>query len=395
MNHNKGDIGLLPIPSQILNSLELNKLGQAAVEMVSKELWGDELSLEFVYPGHVVDHVQLLSRITKEIDSEVLNLLGLSSIPPIIEEILQTPLVSDDTDVEEESGDADEETDGDEEDKESLSTTSAAWISYAVGIVLGRFTPGVDNALGKGKFESDVAHKLLAHADTDGIMVLDARHPDDMASRISQVLQLALGSESSTQIIENVCGSGDAEENLRKYFEKKFFDEHIKKYKKRPVYWLLQSLKRNYSIYIFHERFTKDTLHRIRGEEYVGAKLKQLETDINDLRKLRINAQGKESREIDKQLGDLEAIFTDVKAFAGKIDELTHGAYKPHIDDGILLNMAPLWELIPSWHEPKVCWQALIKGDYDWSNQAMDHRPNQVREVCKKNKSFAIAHGLT
>ena len=55
-------------------------------------------------------------------------------------------------------------------------------------------------------------------------------------------------------------------------------------------------------------------------------------------------------------------------------------------------NRALLWELIPSWQvELK---KALEKGDYDWSYQAMDHWPARVKEKCKTDKSFAIAHGL-
>jgi hypothetical protein len=61
----------------------------------------------------------------------------------------------------------------------------------------------------------------------------------------------------------------------------------------------------------------------------------------------------------------------------------------------VLINMAPLWDLIPGWQaEPKKCWQALERGDYDWSHMAMDYRPDQVKEKCKENKSYAIAHGL-
>ena len=57
--------------------------------------------------------------------------------------------------------------------------------------------------------------------------------------------------------------------------------------------------------------------------------------------------------------------------------------------------MAPLWELVPSWQaEPKKAWQALEHGDYDWAQHAMDDLPDRVREQCKTNKSYAIAHGL-
>lgn len=49
----------------------------------------------------------------------------------------------------------------------------------------------------------------------------------------------------------------------------------------------------------------------------------------------------------------------------------------------------------PGWQaEPKKCLQALARGDYDWSHMAMDYRPDQLKEECKENKSYAIAHGL-
>ena len=94
-------------------------------------------------------------------------------------------------------------------------------------------------------------------------------------------------------------------------------------------------------------------------------------------------------------MADLEEVLDDIREFANRIDALLQRGYTPHIDDGVLINMAPLWELILSWQsEPKKCWMALERGDYDWSHQAMDIRPKEVRAKCKTNKSYAIAHGL-
>jgi hypothetical protein len=42
----------------------------------------------------------------------------------------------------------------------------------------------------------------------------------------------------------------------------------------------------------------------------------------------------------------------------------------------------------------EVAGEALERGDYDWEYQAMDRWPDRVKEKCKTNKSFAIAHGL-
>ena len=100
-------------------------------------------------------------------------------------------------------------------------------------------------------------------------------------------------------------------------------------------------------------------------------------------------------RQLDGKIADLEELRDDIQAFADRIDQITARGYIPHIDDGVLINMAPLWGLIPAWQaEPKKCWQALERGDDDWSHTAMAHWPDRVKEKCKENKSYAIAHGL-
>ena len=54
---------------------------------------------------------------------------------------------------------------------------------------MGRFQPGVDGALGRGHFTEDIAAKLRALADSDGILVLDQGHPDDLATKVFQALR--------------------------------------------------------------------------------------------------------------------------------------------------------------------------------------------------------------
>lgn len=64
-------------------------------------------------------------------------------------------------------------------------------------------------------------------------------------------------------------------------------------------------------------------------------------------------------------------------------------------DDGVLLNLAPLWTLLPYWQaEPKKAWQELARGDTDWSHQAMDFWPDRVKQKCRSHRSFALAHDL-
>jgi hypothetical protein len=85
----------------------------------------------------------------------------------------------------------------------------------------------------------------------------------------------------------------------------------------------------------------------------------------------------------------------DIRAFAERIDTILQRGYTPHIDDGVLINMAPLWELIPSWQaEPKKCWEALARGDYNWAHRAMDHWPKRACDKRKTNRCYTIAHDL-
>ncbi len=287
-----------------------------------------------------------------------------------------------------------------------LQSLAKRWISYAVGVVMGRFQPGERDGLGRGRFTDlpaeasaqagEVAAQLRDLADADGVMVLDPGHEDDIATKVFQALEIMLGEEAAREVVSVGMGQeGEPEESLRKYFAGKFFKEHISQYRKRPVYWLLQSPRKKYGVWLFHEKLTKDTLYRIRGDEYVGSKIKLLESHAADLRARKDAVAGRERRRLEKEIADAEEVLDDIREFARRIDAVLQRGYTPHIDDGVLINMAPLWELIPSWKaEPKKCWQALERGDYDWSHQAMDHWPERVLEKCRTNKSFAIAHNL-
>jgi len=403
VNFQVGDIARLPIPNS--SGPILSGLVAQAIELAKADSDENEASYDFIAPppwetglNDVAARHRKLAEIEQEIDEEVYRLYGIADEDRgAIEAELATPRTNSTSDEERD----DQSSDG--EDAEAAAEApltrdelARQWISYAVGIVVGRFQPGIDGALGRSHFSEDIAAKLQALADSNGILVHDQGHPDDMATKVLQALQIMLGDDAAIEVITQGAGrAGNPEEELRRYFERTFFKEHIQKYRKLPVYWLLQSPGKTYSVWLFHEKLTKDTLYRIRGEQYVGSKIRLLESPLADLRRQRDAAQGRERRALEKQMAELEDVLDDLRAFAERIDAILQRGYSPHIDDGVLINMAPLWELLPSWQaEPKKCWAALARGDYDWSHQAMDHWPERVRDKCKTNRSYAIAHGL-
>jgi hypothetical protein len=76
--------------------------------------------------------------------------------------------------------------------------------------------------------------------------------------------------------------------------------------------------------------------------------------------------------------------------------ELLNQGYRPDMNDGVMVTAAPLWQFFrytPWRNNLRACWKELARGDYDWSHLAMFMWPDRVLEICKKDRSIAIAHG--
>ncbi|WIG59043.1 MAG: hypothetical protein OJF49_001790 [Ktedonobacterales bacterium] len=301
------------------------------------------------------------------------------------------------------------------------SSLAARWVSYAVGIALGRFSPGILGALGNGVAPlpaPDGTPPAASLAITpltlnsplpvgeglgegSPIAVLDPGHPDDLAARVTHVLEVLLGDDK----VEGLLATATGGRPLHDWLAKDFFKDHHKRYRKRPIYWLLQSPKRGYGVYLFAECVTRDTLHLLRGSRYLGGRIASVRRDIAEQRqRLPALPQGAERRRAERALEALESTLNDLEAFDKALAAVTTQpnargettGWAPELDDGILINLAPLHTLMPAWStEPRQCWQALERGDYDWSRTAMRYWPDRVLAACRANQSYAIAQNLT
>lgn len=403
VNFQVGDLARLPVPDH--SSTELEELVEKAVELAKDDSRDDETTYDFIIPpdwqtgiADVTGRRLMLDEIEHLIDEEVYSLYGLSEEDKAAIEMELSDAASGEGASDEEGATSEDEDDEAQENPAALTSEALArkWISYAVGVVMGRFRPGIDGAIGRGRFNKETAERLRSLCDADAIMVMDEGHSDDLPACVMEALVKMHGGEAAAEIVRAGTGSqGDPLPLLRVYLERSFFKMHIQQYRKRPVYWLLQSPKKKYGVWLFHERMTQDTLYRIKTE-YVEHKIKLIETQARDLTSQRDALQGRERRAVEKKLAAHNEISDDIREFKRYLEYVINDRhFAPHIDDGVLITMAPLWELIPSWQsEPKKAWEALSRGDYDWAGQAMDHWPDRVREKCRTNRSFAISHRL-
>lgn len=398
-----GQLAGLPFPR--VYSDKLRKLVADAVANKRADSEDDESTFDFVAPPawstgvrDVEDRYEHLAAIECELNEEAYRLYGINAEDRAAIEVELaagvTPASGYKSNEEWQNSDSAGDAEGEEQPltREEL---AHQWISYAMGVVLGRFEIGKTNGLGCGRFDPETCERLQNLVGSRGILVQDGGHPDDFTHRVLEALQVMVGTKEAGEVVHAAAGQdGPAEEVLPAYLNRNFFKLHVQMYRKRPVYWLLQSPRRLYGIWLFHERVTKDTLLWIQTD-YVKPKISRLESELKEIKGKEESASGSVKRELKKRKDDVIEALDDVREFQKRLNGVIQRGYTPHIDDGVLLNMAPLWELIPAWQaEPKKAWQALKEGKYDWAHQAMDHWPDRVKEKCKTNKSFAIAHGL-
>jgi type II restriction/modification system DNA methylase subunit YeeA len=144
------------------------------------------------------------------------------------------------------------------------------FISYAVGCMFGRYAleePGLILA-NQGETLEDYLKRVPAPsfpADEDDVIpVLDGEwFTDDIVERFKQFLRVTFGNQSyaeNLRFIEAALGTESKPKSLRDYFVKDFYNDHIKRYKKRPIYWMFTSPKGSFNALIYMHRYRPDTV---------------------------------------------------------------------------------------------------------------------------------------
>ncbi|MEP7125960.1 MAG: BREX-1 system adenine-specific DNA-methyltransferase PglX [Byssovorax sp.] len=148
----------------------------------------------------------------------------------------------------------------------------AAFLSYAVGCMMGRYSldrPGLVLANAGGTVREYLEEVRVAPANLqfspaeDGIVpLLDGEwHDDDLVARAREFLVATFGKDTlreNLRFLEAALGK-----DLRKYFLTDFYKDHLQTYKKRPIYWLVQSPRKAFSALVYVHRYTPDTLKRV------------------------------------------------------------------------------------------------------------------------------------
>lgn len=284
-----------------------------------------------------------------------------------------------------------------------LHAAAETLLSYSVGAILGRWdlryangekpdpelpdpfaelpvcSPGMLQGV-EGSPKIETPDKYPLDIDWTGILVDDSDHPDDIIRRVRDVLEV-IWKDRADAIEKEACeilGVADLRDYFRKPGAGGFWDDHIKRYsksrRKAPIYWLLQSSKKNFALWVYYHRLDKDILFKALLN-YVEPKLRKEEARLGELRsqKAALGSAAKGSKKLDKDIDRQEAFLSELRDFEDKLRRAANLHLEPDLNDGVVLNIAPLRELVP-WKEARSYWDDLMDGQYEWSSIAKQLR---------------------
>ena len=218
-------------------------------------------------------------------------------------------------------------------------------ISYSVGCMFGRYSLDVEGMAFAGG-EWDASKYTTFIPDKDNIIPIcdDDYFEDDITGRFVQWVEVVYGKETLednlTFIAEALGGKGTAREIIRNYFLKEFYKDHCHTYKKRPIYWLFDSGKKNgFKALIYMHRYQPDLLASMRTD-YVHEQQERYRTQLGHIDDILPQATGSERVKLTKQQKKLQDQSLEIQQYEEKIHHLADQNIVIDLDDGVKHNYA-------------------------------------------------------
>lgn len=246
------------------------------------------------------------------------------------------------------------------------SDTVSELLSYFTGCSFGRFSLDREGLVyahsGNEGFKELVAEGAYQTfpADDDGIIPLASEEwlfEDDATARFREFVKAVWGAEhlqeNLTFVAESLCLNAikpqkgeSAMETIRRYFSEKFFADHCKMYKKRPIYWLFSSGKEKaFECLVYLHRYNEATLSRMRTE-YVTPLMGKYDHQLARKAEEVVEATGTEQRRIEKEIKGLEKKQLELRKFDEELKHYAEMRITLDLDDGVKENYGKFGNLL-------------------------------------------------
>lgn len=231
--------------------------------------------------------------------------------------------------------------------------TMREFISYAVGCMFGRYSldkPGLILA-NQGETLEDYLRQVPEPRftpDTDNVIpLLDGDwFSDDITGRFREFLRVTFGDEhydENLRFIETALGKKGKPLPIRDFFLKEFYTDHVKRYKKRPIYWLFSSPKGSFNALIYLHRYRSDTVSIVL--QYLRDFRSKLVSERDHQTQVSIStsaSQGEKTKAL-KRIEELKKILVELDDYErDTLYPLATHQVVLDLDDGVKVNYAKL-----------------------------------------------------
>lgn len=283
------------------------------------------------------------------------------------------------------------------DDEDEVVQTSTSWldrlVSYLVGVAFGRWDVriGADPSLAP---QPAAAFDPPPHV-PPGMLLDEALEP---ARRTPNAYPLEIPEigclleqpghswdlESRVRAATHALFGGDAELNealstetkrlsLARYLSGAFFKAHLNTYsqgrRRSPIYWQLQVPSKNWGVWLYYPKLSREMLFAVvAGAEQ---RLRLAEQQVNHLQREAESAgAGRKVSEIALALDNERKLAVELAAFRTEAERIANLGWEPDLDDGAVLNAAPLVNLFPAWKDAVAYRKELRAGKYSWATVA-------------------------
>ena len=249
-----------------------------------------------------------------------------------------------------------------------------SFISYAVGCMFGRYSLDKDGLIYAGgdfdnvyqkyknadggwagsslsnyKYLNDNGNEieLSFEVDNDNIIPItdEAYFSDDIVERFKIFIKTVYGDNTFNENMDFIAealgkkGTETSEETIRRYFVNDFFNDHVKMYQKRPIYWLLDSGKKNgFKALVYMHRYNENLIPKARLDylHRVQTTYEKLLSDVNY--KLTTDLSMTDKKEAKNRQTNLMAKLQEIKEYDEKIAHIANQRISIDLDDGVKVN---------------------------------------------------------
>jgi len=232
--------------------------------------------------------------------------------------------------------------------KADLGRDIRSFISYAVGCMFGRYSLDKPGLIFAGGNFNRSCYTTFTPV-TDNLIPIGVKDyfDSDIVVRFIEFVKIVYGEESFGEnlafIVETLYpnANGTTNEKLRRYFLTDFYKDHLKTYQKRPIYWLLDSGKKNgFKALIYLHRYNKDTIG-IARTDYLHKQRQRYEGELDSLQ-ARISQTGdaKEKTTLQKEANAIQTALDECRNYDQIMAHIAYQRIELNLDDGVKVNYA-------------------------------------------------------